>query len=111
MQFPSPAVVTAFFRHVVSYVMGAVTVGAALHFFTPEQASQLTAGITNIVSGISTAAGGIATVIAILSGVWAAWTATPKQQLLSVAENPDVRKIVAVPSVAAATPSPKVVAN
>lgn len=108
---PTLAQASAFGRHVVSYVAGAITVGVAFHFVSPDQGTQLTTGITQIVNGIETTVGGIATVASVGAALYAAWTASPRQQLLAVAANPDVQKVIAKPAVAETTPSDKVVAR
>jgi hypothetical protein len=57
---------------------------------------------------VTSIVGGVSTLIAIGSGLYAAWTASPLSQMLAVASNPDVAKVVA-PKIADSVPSDKVV--
>lgn len=111
LSFPTGAQLAAFGRHIVSYAAGAATAGVAIHFLTPDQGSQLTAGITNIVNGVDSIVGGVATLVAVGSALYAAWTASPKSQIKAVAANPDVSKVIAAPAVANSIPSNKVVSS
>jgi hypothetical protein len=110
MNLPTLAQASAFGRHVVSYAMGATTMLVAIHILNGDQGASVAGAIQQIASGITSIAGGVATLISIGTGIWAAWTASPKQQLLAVAANPDVAKVVA-PTIAASVPSDKVVAQ
>src|SRR5262249_30557641 len=91
---PEKSSVIAFGRHVISYAAGAVTVAAALHVITPDQAHSLTDAIGQIITGVQTAAGGIATIVSIGSAFYAGWSATKTSQLKAVAANPEVKAIV-----------------
>ena len=108
MNLPTLGQASAFGRHVLSYAMGATTAAVALHVLSGDQGASITNAIGQIASGVATIAGGVATLVSVGSAVWAAWTASPKQQILAVASNPDVAKVVA-PAIADAVPSDKVV--
>jgi hypothetical protein len=108
MQMPNSDQVLAFGRHVVTFSMGAVTAGAALHIINGADQTSATNAITQISSGVASIVAGVSTLVAIASGVWSAFTASPLWQMLSVAKNPAVTKIVA-PSIADEVPSAKVV--
>jgi hypothetical protein len=111
ISFPTGAQLAAFGRHVVSYGAGAVTAGVAIHFLSPDQGSQITQALTGIVNGVNSIVGGVATLIAVGSGIYAAWTASPSSQIKAVAKNPDVSKVIAAPTVANSIPSNKVVSS
>jgi hypothetical protein len=108
MNLPTMGQASAFGRHVVTYAMGAVTMAVTLHLVSSQDGASISGAIGQIVTGITSIVGGISTLIAIGSGVWAAWTASPFRQLLAVAANPDVSKVVA-PLIADDVPSAKVV--
>jgi len=108
MNLPTMGQASAFGRHVVSYAMGAVTMAVAFHAISNQDGTSITGAIGQIVNGVTSIAGGVSTLIAVGSGIWAAWTASPLRQLLAVAANPDVSKVVA-PTIADAVPSNKVV--
>lgn len=112
MNVPTTAQAAAFGRHVVTFAAGAVTAGAALHLLTGGQASDATTAISQISSGVASIAAGVATLVGIASAGYAALTASPLWQLLAVAKNPDVAKVVMTdPAAAGAVPSPKVTAQ
>lgn len=112
LKMPTYGQVIAFGRHVVSYAMGAVTMAAALHVVDNNQAASLTTAITQITNGVTSIAGGVATLITVLTGLYAAWSASPLSQLLAVAKNTEVKQVVvASPATADAVPSSKVIAK
>lgn len=101
----------AFGRHVVSYAMGAVTVAVALNFVTGDQGTALSTAVTQIVSGVQSIAGGVATIVSVITAIYAARSASPTNQIAAVASNPDVSKVVTTPAVAQSIPSAKVVSQ
>lgn len=101
----------AFGRNAVSYAAGAVTVLMSLGFLSNVDGSKITEALTQIASGVTTAAGGIATLVTVFAGLYAAWTARPNGQIAAVAANPDVKKIVTDSKTADASPSDKVVSK
>lgn len=111
MKMPTLGQWTAFGRHVVSYSMGAITVAAAGHLVSSQDASSLTTAVTQIANGVTSIAGGVATIISVGAGLWAAYSSSPLRQLLAVAKNPDVKQVIASAPVANAVPSDKVVAK
>lgn len=111
LSFPTGAQLAAFGRHIVSYSAGAVTFGVAVHFLTPDQSNQIMGAVGAIASGVQSIYGGVATLVAIGAGFYAAWTASPSSQIKAVAANPDVSKVIAAPAVANAIPSNKVVSS
>ena len=111
MQMPTSSQIYSFSRHVITFAMGGVTVGVALHVVSPDQGTDATTAINQIVDGSKLLIAGATTLIGLASGLYAAWTASPLSQLASVARNPEVKTIVTTPAVAAATPSEKVIAQ
>jgi hypothetical protein len=87
----------AFGRHVPSYLAGAVTMAVGFNVVTPEQGHQVSEAFAAIGNGLISVAGGVATLISIGSGIYAAYTASPGAQIKSVAAMPDVEHIVSVP--------------
>lgn len=99
----------AFGRHVLSFVMGAITFAASVKLIPQDQANLLMTSISQIAHALGEITVAAAPIIALISGLIAARSATQKAQLQSVAENPLVEKVVVKdPMVAAAIPSPKV---
>lgn len=93
---PTLGMATSFGRHVLTYSMGAVTMAVAVHAVSPEQGASITKAVTDIGSGIASITGGVTTLVAIGSALYAAWSAAPSSQIKAVAAQPDVAKIVPV---------------
>lgn len=100
MNLPTTPQVVAFGRHVVTFSMGAVAAAAALHVVSSNDAASLGGAVNQISTGVGNIVTGVTTIIGIASAVWAAWTASPFRQLLAVAANPDVKAVVTVPTTA-----------
>ena len=94
MQMPNEGQLIAFGRHVVSYSMGGITVGVMFHVLSNGQASDAGDAITQISSGVKSILVGASTLIAVASGVWAAWKKSPFAQLLETSQLPGVTQIV-----------------
>lgn len=84
LSLPSLAQLAAFGRHVATYAAGAVTVGIGLHILTPDQGSQIGSAVTGILNGVASIAGGLASLVAIGSGLYAAWTASGTKQAAAI---------------------------
>ena len=93
---PSLSVVEAFGRHVPSYIAGAVTMAVGFAVITPDQGHQIGDALTAIYNGITSIAGGVSTLVAVGSGLYAGWTATHASQIKAVAAMPYVAKIVPI---------------
>jgi hypothetical protein len=107
--------VYAALRHVASFGAGAATVLISFGALDAETAHQAVAALNQVVDGLSQASGGLFKLSVVLGPVvagvaarFAARSASPQAQIMSVAANPAVEKIVA-PSIADAIPSEKVV--
>jgi len=111
MNLPTTAQAAAFGRHVLSYSMGAITAAAALHVVDGGQASSLTTAVNQIATGVTSIAGGVATLVSVGAGLYAAWSASPLRQLLAAASNPAVKQIIAAPAAVDAADHDKVVAK
>ena len=94
MQMPNEGQLIAFGRHVVSYSMGGITVGVMFHVLSKGQAGDASDAITQISSGVGSILAGFTTLIAVASGVWAAWKKSPFAQLLETSQLPGVTQIV-----------------
>lgn len=106
------AQVAAFGRHVLSFALGGVSAAAALHVVAPDDAASISGALNQIAAGVSSLVAGVSTLVAIGTGIYAAWTASSKSQLLAVAANPAVKSVVvSTPALADAIPSNKVVSQ
>ena len=85
LSLPNSAQVTALGRHVVSYAMGGVTALAAMNLISAGDATTVANSITQISSGAAQIAAGLAPLITLMSGLWAAYTASHGQQVAAVA--------------------------
>ncbi len=97
-------VLTAAGRHVVSYVMGAVSFGAAIGYIDPTQVDTLKHALETLVGGITTTAGALATIISLVSGIWAGMSATPISQAKALIAQVPETKIVTSKVVADSIP-------
>ena len=99
MKFSRPTLDQAisFGRHVVSYSAGAVTAAVALNLVTPDQGNVISKALGDVFSGLTTASGGIATLISLGAGLWAAHKQAPSVQRMSVASQPEVAQIALRP--------------
>lgn len=106
MQLPTSGQVAAAGRHVVSFIAGGVTVAAGLHLLSGTNASTITTSVQHIEAGVAEIAAGLGPLVAILSGWYAAWSASHIQQLKSVekAVNSGTLKDVAIVPVGPAAP-------
>jgi|SRR6185437_6860051 len=112
MALPNTAQTVAFARHILTFAAGGVTILAALHVLSGGDASSATQALNEIGDGVTKVIAGVGTLIGIVSGVYAAWSASPLAQLLAVSKNPTVEKVVVTsPAVANAVPSDKVTTN
>lgn len=112
MKVPNLDQVSAFGRHVISFAMGAITIAATVNVVNTDQVNSLTAAISQIAHGVGEIAAGLAPIVAIISGLYAARTASPMAQIATVANNPEVAKVVVKdPAMAGAIPNAKVTVN
>lgn len=91
MKLPTQAQLAAFGRHIVSYAAGAVTAAAALHLLTPGQAGTITTSVQHISDGVSQIAVGVAPLISMASGLYAAWKSSHPQILKAAEKIPGVQ--------------------
>jgi hypothetical protein len=87
LTLPTWAQVAAFARHIPTYVAGAVTAAVGLHFVTAAQGNDITTAVNAIVSGVESITGGVITLVAIASGLYAAYTASPAKQAAALGAN------------------------
>lgn len=112
LSLPTPDMMAAFGRHVVSYAAGAITVGVGFHVLSSDQGNSLGTAIGQVVSGVETTMGGLATIFSLGAGLYAAWTASPVSQAKSLVRAVPGTTIMTDPAIAAATPAqPTIVSN
>lgn len=105
---PSKLQLTAFGRHVVSYGMGAVTVLAVTHSISSDQATNATNAITQISTGLASIVAGVTTLVSLISGLYAASSASLKSQIAAVQAAPQAQVTVTDPKLAEGVPGVKV---
>lgn len=98
-------------KHVASVVAGAVGMAVALHFITPQQATDVNGNLTSIFTGLQQVATGIAGISAVVVPIYTAWRAAHNasptvqaQSLVATANNtsaPEQAKIAQVAIAAA----------
>jgi len=81
---PSGASLISFGRVTLSYAMGAVTMAAGFHFITQNQAQSIGQAIEQIANGITSIAGGVATLVTVGTGLWAAYRVSRGAQVTTV---------------------------
>lgn len=102
-------------RHALSYSAGAVTAAAAIGLLSQGDAGSLTNGLNQIADGLAGVAKGVGVIAGVLAPLYAAYkaahSASPQEQIKTVAAMPEVKGIVTTAAVAASSPSDKVVAT
>jgi hypothetical protein len=91
---PTLSMLAAAGRHVPSYAAGAVTMAVGFAIISPDQGHEIGDALKAIFNGVTSIAGGVSTLVAVGSGLYAAWTATQASQIKAVAAQGDVEKIV-----------------
>ena len=93
-------------RQALTFSMGVVAAGAATHIFSGGQSESATQALNQISTGVESIIAGATTLIGIGSAVYAAWSASPLNQVKAAAAviAPTGGKIVTTPMVAAQTP-------
>lgn len=94
VSLPSKGEVIAFGRHVVSYGMGVLTAGVALHVISQGDADSAGKAISQISTGLASIIAGVTTLTSVAMGIWAAWKSSPFAQLLQASKLPNVAQIV-----------------
>lgn len=111
MEMPTQAQLAAFGRHLLSYGAGAATAAAAFNLISSGQAMVITTSLQHIGNGVSEIAVGVAPLVSLATGLFAAWTASHKSLVEAVAAIPGTT-VVTTPQLAAATPDhPNIVSN
>lgn len=104
-----PASIQAFLRNIYAAVGSGLAV-AVIIGLSQGDATALGNAIHQIGDGIASIASGISALIPILTGLYAAWTATRNSKLTSLAKDPQVVQVVVQDKkVADAVPSAKVI--
>lgn len=108
MNLPSQSQVNAAGRHVLTFTMGAVSAGAALHVVSAGDATTISNSLSQISSGVAEIAAGLAPIIALLSGWYAAWSASHKSQIAAVNAVPGIKVVSEFASAPTVTVPPPV---
>lgn len=102
-------------KHVVSYVAGGVSVAAALHFISPEQATDITGNLTHVANGLEEFTKGLLGLISAGTVVYttlrSAKNASPSSQAASLVKEAPGTTVITTPEIAKAVPSESVVSN
>lgn len=102
-------------RHALSYGAGAITAAAAMGLVSQSDSTDLMSGLNQIAGGLESIVKGAGVIAGVLAPMYAAYkaahSASPQEQIKTVAAMPEVKAIVATPAVADAAPSAKVVAT
>lgn len=124
-------------KHGGSIVAGGVGALVAVHFLSPQQGMDLGENVNHVINGLTEVAKGVAGILAIVGGAYTTLrstmnaspevrkaavsqqpneivvTTTPANKIElanKIADMPEAKQVLSTPAVAAATPSPKVVA-
>jgi hypothetical protein len=97
------AAANAFFRHVYSYVAGAMTV-LGIMGVSPDMQQQIVASVHQIGDGVSSILAGVMPLVSLAAALYARWTAKPDQQVAAVRAIPGVA-VVAQGSADAPSPA------
>ena len=91
MNLPTKDQINAAARHAASFVSGAIVVFGLSKSFNPQQ-------VADAINQLGTVASDVATLIGLISPIVAAYfaakSASPQQQIASVAANPEVQRVV-----------------
>lgn len=102
-------------RHALSYAAGGITVAAAMGLISQGDSTTLMAGLNQLVDGLENVVKAVGVIAGVLVPIYTTYKAThsasPQEQLKTVAAMPEIKGIVATPALAAETPSAKVVAT
>lgn len=93
MELPNSSQVAAFGRHVATYAAGAITAVSVLHIVSAGDAATLSDSLNKISSGFASIAAGLGPIIALVSGWYAAWSASRKSQIAAVNATPGVKVV------------------
>lgn len=102
-------------RNALSYAAGGVTAAAAMGLISHGDSTSLLSGLNDIANGLESVAKGVGVIAGILVPIYTAYrashSASPQEQIKTVAAMPEVKAIVTTPAVAAESPSLKVVSD
>jgi hypothetical protein len=93
----SLAQVAAAGRHLLTFVSGGVSGAAAvlatLHVVSAGDVATIANSLTQISNGVAEIVAGLAPLVAIASGAWAAWTASHTSQIAAVNAVPGIKVV------------------
>lgn len=96
MRWPTVDETNAALRHVYTAV-GVATATLVLVGMSQGNATAIGNAVHQIGSGIASIVAGVGALIPIVSGIYAALSASPLAGLLRMQKNPDIRQVIAVP--------------
>ena len=102
----SRAQFAAFGRHVITWSSGAVAGLEGAHILTQAQGDSLSGAIGQIASGVTSIAGGLATLMGFASAGYAMWTASKASQITAVNAANNGVKVVSATSPSAQVNEP-----
>lgn len=96
MNLPTNDQVNSALRHVYTAV-GTASAVLVMVGLSQTDATALGAAVHKIGDGFASIIAGIGMLIPIVSGLYAAWSASPFSRLLGLKNNPEIAKVLAVP--------------
>jgi hypothetical protein len=84
MQTPSQAQVIAAGRHVLTAAASIVAFASVMHLISGDEAGKINDALSQIGAGVASIATGVGTLVTVLSGIWAAYTASTSHQVAAV---------------------------
>ena len=104
-----PGQVSSGMRHVYTVLGTATALIGGLSLLPPQDIQTITTSVHQIGDGIVSIATGVAGMVPIASGLWAAWSASHKSRLTAIAADPQTTPAVkqAVSAVLSAPPGEK----
>jgi hypothetical protein len=94
MDMPTKDEVNSALRHVYSVIGTAAAIGVAIGL-NPDEVMTAVKAVHAIGDGLAEVVGGIGILIPLISGFYAAWSASPFSRLLSFSKNSDLHTLVA----------------
>lgn len=96
MQWPTSDQTNSFLRHVYTATATAASV-LVIVGLNQSNATALGNAVHQIGDGAASIIAGVGALIPIITGIYAAWTASPFSRLLYMKKNPEIAKVEAVP--------------
>jgi hypothetical protein len=91
----SQSQVMAIGRHVATAIGGAAAFAVSLHFLSSGDADTIVKAVNQIATGFTSIVTGVLALVPIASGLWAAYSASPKAQIAAINNGDNGVKVVA----------------